>query len=500
MEKILNLAELLRSSQDSVHRNLSTTLSTRQLLRIAHRISAYPPHATESEYIVYETVQQAFLAKFLPPLPRAALDNACAKVSINKPRGNASQPAEVTIDNNTLTIGRTSAKQYVTDAVTKIPDIVFFNVPQHIHVMEKLLQDFELGNHLLLVGNQGVGKNKIADRFLQLLNRPREYIQLHRDTTVQSLTTQPSIKDGIVVYEDSPLVKAVKYGHVLVVDEADKAPTHVTCILKTFVENGLLFLSDGRKIYPSTYTGQRNNPSDGSADVIYTHPDFRLIVLANRPGFPFLGNDFFASLGDLFSCYSVDNPSKESEIFLLQQYGPHVNKVLLNDLVHGFGELRSMSDIGQLSYPYSTREVVNIVKHMERYPNDDISDVIENVLHFDRYAPEVWDQVTSVLSRHNLYMYDATKPGGSPRRKHKIQMSVDRKSGLATSSPKHGKEDPDNKPHVGGNTWAGGTGGRDTAGLGGKGKRHFSIFSGAREKKMIFECDIMIYRRTISLG
>ena len=27
---------------------------------------------------------------------------------------------------------------------------------------------------------QGVGKNKIADRFLHLLNRPREYIQLHR--------------------------------------------------------------------------------------------------------------------------------------------------------------------------------------------------------------------------------------------------------------------------------------------------------------------------------
>lgn len=29
--------------------------------------------------------------------------------------------------------------------------------------------------------------------------------------------------------------------------------------------------------------------------------------------------------------------------------------------------------------------------------------------------------------------------------------------------------DPRNEPHVGGNTWAGGTGGRDTAGLGGKG-------------------------------
>lgn len=29
--------------------------------------------------------------------------------------------------------------------------------------------------------------------------------------------------------------------------------------------------------------------------------------------------------------------------------------------------------------------------------------------------------------------------------------------------------DEKNAPHVGGNTWAGGTGGRDTAGLGGKG-------------------------------
>lgn len=37
------------------------------------------------------------------------------------------------------------------------------------------------------------------------------------------------------------------------------------------------------------------------------------------------------------------------------------------------------------------------------------------------------------------------------------------------SGPKVGKIDPTGNPHVGGNTWAGGTGGRDTAGLGGRG-------------------------------
>ena len=29
--------------------------------------------------------------------------------------------------------------------------------------------------------------------------------------------------------------------------------------------------------------------------------DFRMIVLANRPGFPFLGNDFYREIGDVFS-------------------------------------------------------------------------------------------------------------------------------------------------------------------------------------------------------
>lgn len=50
-----------------------------------------------------------------------------------------------------------------------------------------------------------------------------------------------------------------------------------------------------------------------------------------------------------------------------------------------------------------------------------------------------------------------------------LRLDVERMSGLDVSSPKHGKEDPDNEPHVGGNQWAGGTGGRDTAGLGGMG-------------------------------
>lgn len=51
--------------------------------------------------------------------------------------------------------------------------------------------------------------------------------------------------NNVILYSQ---VVAVKLGHVLVVDEADKAPTNVTCVLKTLVESGEMHLADGRRI------------------------------------------------------------------------------------------------------------------------------------------------------------------------------------------------------------------------------------------------------------
>ena len=35
------------------------------------------------------------------------------------------------------------------------------------------------------------------------------FLLLSRDTTVQSLTLQPNVQDGIIIYEDSPLVSNI---------------------------------------------------------------------------------------------------------------------------------------------------------------------------------------------------------------------------------------------------------------------------------------------------
>lgn len=61
----------------------------------------------------------------------------------------------------------------------------------------------------------------------------------------------------------------------------------------------------------------------------------------------------------------MDNPKPQAELAMLKQYGPDVPDATLQKLVAAFGELRSMADQGTINYPYSTREVVNIVKHLQ---------------------------------------------------------------------------------------------------------------------------------------
>ena len=106
------------------------------------------------------------------------------------------------------------------------------------------------------------GKNKICDRICELANFEREYIQLHRDSTIGQLTLSPSVEDGKIVWNDSPLVRAVTHGRALVIDEADKAPLEVVAVLKSLVEDGQLLLADGRRIQRHVTKGDTGTTED----------------------------------------------------------------------------------------------------------------------------------------------------------------------------------------------------------------------------------------------
>jgi 5-methylthioribose kinase len=53
-----------------------------------------------------------------------------------------------------VTIGGTTARRHAPGTRGKVPETLFYDTPQNLAVMEAMLQDFLLGEHLLLVGNQ----------------------------------------------------------------------------------------------------------------------------------------------------------------------------------------------------------------------------------------------------------------------------------------------------------------------------------------------------------
>uniref|UniRef100_A0A5S6QD72 von Willebrand factor A domain-containing protein 8 n=1 Tax=Trichuris muris TaxID=70415 RepID=A0A5S6QD72_TRIMR len=474
VDKLIRLRDFLHKCKEEHMISLASSLSSRQLVRILRRLQRYPDDS------IPNLVHQTCLSRFLPRLTQQMLSRYLVDAEIGNVANCSSRPEDngkACVNGNVLRIGTTYVELEPPTDHALIPDIVFYETPQHVEVMENMLRDYLLGEHLLLMGNQGVGKNKIADRFLQLLGKPRQYIQLHRDTTVQSLTVQTTVQDGVLCFEDSPLVKAAKYGHALVVDEADKAPTNVVCVLRTLLENGSMFLPDGRRIVPYSVAG---HPT-GDDRIIGMHPKFRLIFLANRPGYPFLGNNFFAVLGDLLACHAIDNPQPESELHMLRQYGSNVPEAVLAKLATAFSELRTLSDRGSLEYPYSTRELVNIVRHLQMYPGDSLSSAVRNVFDFDRFSPQALVAISEVLVKHGILeppkrqtdKYGKCVPGDHWLKEtdvagdllvEKFEFDLSK-----LGSPKHGEVDPTGSPHVGGSNYAGGTGGYNTAGLGGVG-------------------------------
>jgi len=112
----------------------------------------------------------------------------------------------------------------------------------------------------------------------------------------------------------------------------------------------------------------------------------------------------------------VDNPSRESETQLLKSYGPNVSSEVIDQIIAAFGDLRQLFDKNLVSYPYSTREAVNIIKHLQTYPQDMLLDAIRNVFDFDCYSKEAQEVIMNVLNKHKLPIQ--LSPWTGPTRKY----------------------------------------------------------------------------------
>jgi MoxR-like ATPase len=514
-------ARALIGRQKSDRDGISSPLSVRQLCRIGSAVGA-------DTSLLREHIERVLLVNMMSDEAKILVERALSLAKIPKAKATSSRVGASSDPDFWRAHPASRSASESPDDAALIPSVLFFEIPHHEALLRELADEFTRNEHLLLIGAQGTGKNKLTDALCERLRLPRQYMQLHRDTTVSQLTTSLGVEDGRVVRRDSPLIIAARQGHVLVLDEADKAPLEVVAILRAVVD-GEVSLADGRKLISHELVDETVNDDE---TIVVMHPNFRLLVLANRPGFPFLGNDLFSECGDTFSPFFIDNPDLRSEVALLSRYAPSVESAVLHRIAGAFSALRGAAEKGELRYPYSTREAVSVARHLEYLTNNSLLDEdarvsasLDNVLSFDasdnelaahlarvftgfdlavggRLARAAWVHTAAAATSNNRDVaaaralakflskdIKAFRKGENANRDLPVRFVWDTmKSNLnvagaasrapwhtapplqgGLSGPKPGKVDPSNSPHVGGNTWAGGTGGRDTAGLGGVG-------------------------------
>lgn len=295
VEKLCSLNTLLsnQSSNSSTGKaeGLPSSLSLRQLVKLGKRceIRLQELNRNGGDLNIREDVHTLLLTRFSPSSVRSSIDGLLRKANLisKQSKGQSSQRASVDVDfrdnddgTRFLKIGNVQVKSFTKPKNEElVPHPTFYDIHQHKVHLKNMLADLKVGEkHLLLIGNQGTGKNMLADQMLHLINGEREYMQLHRDSTVGALTLTPALVQGKLVWEDSPLVRAAREGRTLVLDEADKAPTEVVSIVKSLIEDGQMLLADGRRIVDLN----RYHVVEGEEDTIPLHSEFRLWVLANR--------------------------------------------------------------------------------------------------------------------------------------------------------------------------------------------------------------------------
>ena len=149
---------------------------------------------------------------------------------------------------------------------------------------------------LLLQGEAGTGKTSVARLIAHKRKQGYTRINMHGYATPDELIGSKSVKDGSTYHEDGVLTKAMKEGHLVVLDEINATPPD--CL---FILHGLL--DDDRRI------------TLPNGEVIRPHKDFRFIATMNPDyeGTKSLNRAFIDRFPAILSFNTLD-ALKESEL------------------------------------------------------------------------------------------------------------------------------------------------------------------------------------------
>lgn len=146
--------------------------------------------------------------------------------------------------------------------------------------LEKIIKSKEFFP-VMITGNHGNGKTALVAQVCAKLNRPLIRVNVHKETDEVALIGGPTLINGNIVYKDGPILTAMRCGHVVNIDEIDRASGETLLCLNSIME--------GSPFY-NKHTGEIIHPAKG----------FNIVATANTKGFGAQGKFLSQILDEAF--------------------------------------------------------------------------------------------------------------------------------------------------------------------------------------------------------
>lgn len=201
------------------------------------------------------------------------------------------------------------------------------------YLLEDVLISISLQKPVLLKGPSGAGKTKMAETISHLCQQPMHSINCSVDLDAESMLGFKTVvqQDGqtMIDFVEGPVVKAMKQGHILYIDEINMAKAETLPILHSVL--------DHRRMLTNPFTGE----------VIYAHEDFSVIAAINEG---YIGTTpMNEALKNRFVSYSVPYISGEELRQLWDERFPTADETLKTVMLQLAEDLKQQVQNGLVS-------------------------------------------------------------------------------------------------------------------------------------------------------
>ena len=160
----------------------------------------------------------------------------------------------------------------LTNDMVVIPEVVKEYVPFGHFKDLKLIVRSGLFFPVFITGLSGNGKTMMVEQVCARLKRECYRINITVETDEDDLIGSNTLVDGNIVFREGPVLKAMRKGAVLLVDEIDLASNKILCLQPVLEGKGLLNKKTGEYVRPApgfTIIATANTKGKGSDDGRY---------------------------------------------------------------------------------------------------------------------------------------------------------------------------------------------------------------------------------------